>query len=156
MTFQVTVLVSDLIPSPAQLNHHFCLTFRTFEHAEKRCLPVDVIVEEHVTAVATTVVQLGCEEEGEAPGLRVVGRPSQMDSLALVIHQRDAPPSVIVVQLQHISFHISGGMRLPVQANKVPLDPRTDYGEGHLSPSRRGNYSTCRRQGNIRDTRMYK
>lgn len=119
-------------------------------------MSVDVIVEKHITAVLTTIVQLGCEEEGEAPSLCVVGRPCEMDSVALIIYECDAPPSVIVVQLQHISFHISGGMRLPVQANIVPLDPRTDYGEGHLSPSRRGNYSTCRRQGNIRDTRMYK
>lgn len=119
-------------------------------------MSVDVIVEKHITVVLTTIVQLGCEEEGEAPSLCVVGRPCEMDTLALIIYECDAPPSVIVVQLQHISLHISGGMRLPVQANIVPLDPGTDYGEGHLSPSRRGNYGTCGRQGNIRDTRMYK
>lgn len=151
----MTVLVS-VIAIPARLNRHFCLTFRTFEHAEKRPLSVDVVVEHHVAAVLATAAQLGREEEGEAPSLCVVGRPCQMDSLALIIYQCDAPPSVIVVQLHHISFHMSGGMRLPVQANIVPPDPRADYGEGHQSQSRRGNDSTCRRQGNIRDTRMYK
>lgn len=127
----------------------------TLEHAEKRPLPVELMVEEHVTAVETAIALLGSEEEGEAPCLGVVGGACKLESLALSVYRCDAPPPVVVVHQRHISG-LPGALRLPVQENIIPLDPRTDEGEGRLSPSGSGNYSTCRRQGNIRDSRVYK
>lgn len=150
----------QLLESPA-LPPNYTLLFDiltqvcTLEHAEKRPLPVEMIVDEHVTAVETTVAQLGSEEEGKATGLGVVGGACKLESLALSGYRCDAPPPVVVVHQRHIS-RPPGALRLPVQENIIPLDPWTDDGEGRLSPSGSGNYSTCGRQGNIRDFRVYK
>lgn len=149
----VNVQNMQLLESPAHpANYTILLDILTqvctFEHAEKRPLTVEMIVEEHVTAVETTTAQLGSEKEGEAPGLRVIGWACKLEPLAFSVYRCDVPPPVIVVQQRYIS-RFPGATRLPVQENIIPLDPRTDYGEGRLSPSGSGNYSTCRREGNM-------
>lgn len=120
----------QLLESPAYLPNYTLLfdiltQVCTLEHAEKRPLTVEMIIEEHVTAVETAVAQLGSEEEGEAPGLSVIGWACKLESLALSVYRCDAPPPVIVVQQRHIS-RPPGAMRSPVQENIIPLDPRTD------------------------------
>lgn len=126
----VNVQNMQLLESPAQPPNYTLLLdiltqVCTLEHAEKRPLTAEMIVVEHVAAVETTIAQLGREEEGEAPGLGVIGGACKLEPLALSVYRRGAPPPIVVVQQRHISWP-PGAMRLPVQENIIPLDPRTD------------------------------
>lgn len=118
-------LWAELLESPAHPPLLDILTPAcTLEHAEKRPLAVEMIVEEHVAAVEATVAQLGREREGEAPGLCVIGWACELESLALSVYRCDAPPPVVVVQQRHICGP-PGAVGLPVQEDIIPLDPRT-------------------------------
>lgn len=74
----INVQNMQLLESPAHSTNYTLLfdiltQVRTLEHAEKRPLAVEMIIEAHITGVETTTGQLGSEQEGEAPGLCVIG-----------------------------------------------------------------------------------